>query len=214
MEVKKSDITGVLLAGGKSRRMGNDKRNLVLGGETLLIRALGVLSQIFKEVIVVLGKEDFPIENDAVRVVHDIIPNRAAAGGLYTGLTFATNQKIFVVACDMPFLNSSLIRYMVSLSGPFDITIARLSQGIQTMHGIYSKRCLPVLEKMVKGEDLRLQGLLNDSSLVLRTVSESEMLPYDSHLLSFMNLNSPSDFELARKVMTSSLKRQDDPGNQ
>ena len=198
------EITGVLLAGGKSRRMGRDKRNLVLGGETLLNRALNVLVEIFPEVLVVFGEESFAIPNDRVRVVHDLIPNRAAAGGLYTGLSYSTHSKSFVVACDMPFLNSSAIKYLITLSEGFDITSVKLSHGLQTMHGIYSKSCVPFLQKMVKDESLRLQELFSESSLRLRQVPESEMFPFDPQLLSFMNLNSPADLEFARKVIESS----------
>ncbi len=202
--MKNDQITGIVLAGGKSRRMGNDKRTLVLDGETLFNRALGVLLQVFHEVIVVLGQEEFPIEDDRIRVVHDIIPNRAAAGGLYTGLSYATNLKIFVVACDMPFLNPNAIRYMTTLSDSFDMTLAELTHGIQTMHGIYSKRCLPYLEHMVKEEKLRLHDLLENPSLAVKKVHEFELLPFDPHLLSFMNLNSPADLELARKIKRAS----------
>ncbi len=212
MEIKNSQISGVLLAGGKSRRMGKDKRILILDGETLLNRALGVLVQVFQEVIVVLGEEEFAIDYHTVRVVHDIIPNCAAAGGLFTGLSYATNPNIFVVACDMPFLDPVVIQHMASLSGTFDMTLAELTQGIQMTHGIYSKRCLSVLEKMVKGGDLRLQDLLKDSSLSLRKVPEVEITPVDPQLLSFMNLNSPADLELARKITRSSSKRQDESG--
>ena len=102
MGIGEKDITGILLAGGKSRRMGKDKRTLLLDGETLFNRALDVLVEIFSEVIVVLGQEEFSVNNDHVRVVNDLIPNRAAAGGLYTGLFYATQQRVFVVACDMP----------------------------------------------------------------------------------------------------------------
>jgi len=204
MGKKIKNITGVLLAGGKSRRMGNDKRIIIFKGESLFQRALGVLVQVFQEVIVVLGKEEFSFDEGNVRVVHDIIPNRAAAGGLYTGLSYATNSRIFVVACDMPFLNQNVIRYMASLSENFDITLAELPQGIQTMHGIYSKQCLFTLENMVKKENLRLQEILKDSSLTLRKVEESEILPFDSQLLSFMNLNSPADLELAQKIQSPS----------
>jgi molybdenum cofactor guanylyltransferase len=203
--MKITHITGVLLAGGKSRRMGNDKRTILIDGESLFNRALGVLKSVFQEVIVVLGEEDYPVNDEHIRVVHDIIPNRAAAGGLYTGLSYVTNSKIFVVACDMPFLNPEVIRYMATIANEVDITLAQLAHGPQTMHGIYSKSCLPSLEKMVKEENLRLQELLNDPSLRVRMVPESNILPLDPHLLSFMNLNSPADLELARKIKRSSL---------
>lgn len=203
MEIEEFDITGVLLAGGKSRRMGTDKRSLVLNGETLFNRALGVLVRIFPEVLVVLGQNDFPVHHEKVRIVNDLIPNRAAAGGLYTGLHFATHPRIFVVACDMPFLNSEVIRYMANLTSPGDITLVELNHGLQTMHAMYSKRCLSFLEQMVKSENLRVQDLINQPSLEVKKVSESEVAPYDRNLLSFMNINSPADFELARKIVDS-----------
>jgi len=194
------DVTGVLLAGGKSQRMGKDKRTLVLEGKTLVDRSLAVLLEIFPEVIVVLGQHDFPIHHDHVRIVKDLIPDRAAAGGLYTGLHFSTHSRVFVVACDMPFLNGEVIRYVTSISAGYDITLVELGHGLQTMHAVYSKRCLAPLEHMVKREHLRLQDLLLEPTLTIHKIAEGDVLPYDKHLLSFMNLNSPADYELARKM--------------
>lgn len=198
-----TDITGVLLAGGKSRRMGKDKRNLILQGETLFDRALDVLVETFKEVMVVLGADDFPVKYDKVRVVNDLIPNRAAAGGLYTALYYASTPRVFVVACDMPFLNPEVIRYMASQSLDADITLAELAHGLQTMHAVYSKSCQPHLELMVKSEKLRVQSLLDVSSLQIRKITESDIFPIDKNLRSFMNLNSPADYEMARKMSLS-----------
>ena len=198
--MKEKNIAGVLLAGGKSRRMGIDKRMLVVKGETLFNRALSVLVKIFQEIIVVVGQDNFSLKSERVRVVQDVIPNRAAAGGLYTGLLYAESPRVFAVACDMPFLNPVAVKYLVSISDKFDLTLVELRRGLQTMHGIYSKGCLSILEEMVKGENLRLQDLGNEASLLVRKVSESEILPYDPNLLSFMNLNSPADLELARKI--------------
>ena len=201
--MKELSISGVLLAGGKSRRMGKDKRHLTLEGKTLFDRSLEVLLEIFQEVIVVLGQDDFSVQYHDVRIVYDVIPNRAAAGGLYTGLQYALNPKVFVVACDMPFLNAQVIRYMASISNDSDITLAELAHGPQTMHALYSKRCLPLLEGMVKSENLRLQDLLESPNLTIQKVPECEIIPFDKHCLSFMNVNSPSDFEMARKIFNT-----------
>ena len=98
-------VTGVLLAGGKSRRMGEDKRYLVVGEQTLLERGLDLLRSIFQEVLVVIAQDSPPLDVDA-RVVRDLVPDCGSLGGLYTGLTQATTLYIFVVACDMPFSRS------------------------------------------------------------------------------------------------------------
>src|SRR6267143_373552 len=107
------EVTGVLLAGGKSRRMGEDKRYLVVGEQTLLERGLGVLRSIFQEVLVVIAQDNPPLGVDA-RVVRDLVPDCGSLGGLYTGLTQATAPCIFVVACDMPFLNQAVIAQFTS----------------------------------------------------------------------------------------------------
>lgn len=199
----KFDITGILLAGGKSRRMGSDKRYLVLGGETLFVRTLSVLQQMFQEVVVVLSNLDFEVKQPDVRVVTDLIPNCATVGGLYTGLYYATRPKVFVVACDMPFLQPPVINYLCSISPSSDITLVHLAAGIQPMHALYSKKCLPIFENMIKTENFQLKSIANETTLSIRIVQESEIQSRDPHLLSFFNLNTPEDVGLAQKMIFS-----------
>ena len=199
----KFDITGILLAGGKSRRMGSDKRYLVLGGETLFVRTLSVLQQMFQEVVVVLSNLDFEVKQPDVRVVTDLIPNCATVGGLYTGLYYATRPKVFVVACDMPFLQPPVINYLCSISPGSDITLVHLAAGIQPMHALYSKKCLPIFENMIKTENFQLKSIANETTLSIRIVQESEIQSRDPHLLSFFNLNTPEDVGLAQKMIFS-----------
>ena len=191
----------MLLAGGKSRRMGTDKRVLILEGETLLTRALRVLEDLFPEVLVVLAERDHQISSESCKVVTDIIPHCATAGGLYTGLTYAQNEQVFVVACDMPFLNQKLIQFMAEEATDFDMTVGRLLQGIQPLHGFYRKTCLPFLETMIRNQDLKIQHLIENPGLAANILEESVLKENDRHLLSFMNVNTPSDMEMARKLV-------------
>ena len=107
------EVTGVLLAGGKSRRMGEDKRYLVVGEETLLERGLGVLRSVFQEVLIVIAQNSPPLGVDA-KVARDLVPECGSLGGLYTGLMQAATPWIFVVACDMPFLDQAVIAQFTS----------------------------------------------------------------------------------------------------
>ena len=200
-ELKVEEITGVLLAGGKSRRMGIDKRRILLNGQTLVERVLAVLESMYSEVLVVVAEGDLQFEAHKSRVVTDIIPNCATAGGLFTGLSYAENEVVFVVACDMPFLHKGLITHMASRVENFDITVAELTHGIQPLHGFYRKNCLPALERMIKANDLKVQHLFNDPNLSTQLMGERELQDIDPHLLSFMNVNTPSDLEMARKVL-------------
>jgi molybdenum cofactor guanylyltransferase len=143
-----TDVTGVLLAGGKSRRMGEDKRFILVGQETLFDRSLTVLRELFEAVCVVIAQDSPPLQAD-VPVVRDLIPDCGSLGGLYTGLRLAKTQHIFVVACDMPFLTPHVIRHMVQLKDSADIVISRWATRLQPTHAVYGRKCLPVIEEMM-----------------------------------------------------------------
>ena len=195
------DVTGVLLAGGKSRRMGEDKRYLVVGEQTLLERGLGVLRSIFQEVLVVIAQDSLPLGVDA-RVVRDLVPDCGSLGGLYTGLTQATTPYIFVVACDMPFLDPAVITQFTSRRASADIVIAKLAARLHPMHALYGKGCLPVLEQMIRARQLKIQEMVSHGSLRVQYVTEADLLTIDPFWHSFQNVNTPADLEAARSLLT------------
>lgn len=202
MNAQLSDMTGIVLAGGKSRRMGRDKRFLELEGQPLLKRALSVLEALFTEVLVVAAEKGPELSGLGHRVVTDLIPGCAALGGLYTGLSLASRSRVFVVGCDMPFLASAAILKMAELSGRADVAMARLRTGLQPMHAVYSKSCLPHLERMARTGNLKVQDLCHASGLEVRLIAEEELQEADPQFLSFMNVNTPADLELARKLVS------------
>lgn len=191
------DVTGILLAGGKSRRMGKDKRFLLIGEQALFERTLAVLRSVFQTTCVVIAQDSQPLEG-AVPVVRDLVADCGSLGGLYTGLKQAHTEYVFVVACDMPFLNPTLARHMVSLKDKADIVMVRLEQGLQPTHALYSRRCLPVIEEMLQARHLKIQHLVAHQSLRIRFVTESEWRKIDHEGLSFINVNTPADLDAAR----------------
>ena len=195
------DVTGVLLAGGNSRRMGEDKRYLVVGEQTLLERGLAVLRSIFQEVLVVIAQDSLPLNVDA-RVVRDLVPDCGSLGGLYTGLTQATTPYIFVVACDMPFLDPAVITQFTSRRASADIVMAKLAARLHPMHALYGKRCLPVVDQMIQARQLKIQGMVSHSSLRVQYVTEADLLTIDPSGRSFHNVNTPADLEVARSLLS------------
>jgi molybdenum cofactor guanylyltransferase len=195
-----NEVTGVLLAGGKSRRMGEDKRYLVVGEETLLERGLGVLRSVFQEVLVVIAQDSPPVGVDA-RVVRDLVPECGSLGGLYTGLMRATTSSIFVVACDMPFLDRTVIAQFTSRRATADIVMAKLAAQLHPMHALYGNRCLPVLEQMIQARQLKIQELVSHASLRVQYVTEADLLAIDPSGRSFQNVNTPADLEAARSLL-------------
>jgi molybdenum cofactor guanylyltransferase len=195
------DVTGVLLAGGNSRRMGEDKRYLVVGEQTLLERGLAVLRSIFQEVLVVIAQDSLPLKV-AARVVRDLVPDCGSLGGLYTGLTQATTPYIFVVACDMPFLDPAVITQFTSRRASADIVMAKLAARLHPMHALYGKGCLPVLEQMIRARQFKIQEMLSHASLHVRYVTEADLLTVDPSGRSFYNVNTPADLEAARSLLS------------
>ncbi len=194
------EVTGVLLAGGKSRRMGEDKRHLVVGEQTLLERGLAVLQSIFCEVLVVIAQDSPPLKV-AARVVRDLVPDCGSLGGLYTGLTQATTPYIFVVACDMPFLNQTVITQFTSRRGTADIVMARLADRLHPMHALYGKRCVPALEEMIRARQFKIQEVVSHSFLRVHYVTEADLLTIDPSGHSFYNVNTMADLEAARSLL-------------
>jgi molybdopterin-guanine dinucleotide biosynthesis protein A len=198
--VMETEVTGILLAGGKSRRMGEDKRHLVVGEQTLLERGLAVLHAIFQEVLVVIAQDSPPLAVDA-RVIRDLVPDCGSLGGLYSGLMQATTPWVFVVACDMPFLNQAVIAQFTSRRTIADIVMAKLDARLQPMHALYGKPCLPVLEQMVRARQLKIQEMVSQSSLQVCYVTEADLLSIDPSGRSFYNVNTLADLEAARSLL-------------
>ncbi|HKO30579.1 MAG TPA: molybdenum cofactor guanylyltransferase [Nitrospiraceae bacterium] len=195
-----TELTGVILAGGKSLRMGQDKRYLVVGEQTLLERGLGVLRRIFQEVLVVIAQDSPPLEIDA-RVVRDLVPDCGSLGGIYTGLTQATTPYIFVTACDMPFLNQAVITQFTNRINTADIVMARLAARLHPMHALYSKGCLPAMEQMIVARQLKIRELVSHASLRVQYVTEADLLTIDPTWRSFYNVNTPEDLEAACSLL-------------
>lgn len=199
------DVTGVLLAGGKSRRMGQDKRFLSVGTDTLYERSLAVLRAVFEQVVVVVAQDSPLIESD-VPVLRDLIPDCGSLGGLYTGLKQVGSEWVFAVACDMPFLDQATVRYFAGLKGEADVVMAKLQNGLHPMHALYHRHCLPIMEQLLRAKDLKIHQLADHPSLRVRLITPEELVSLDPEGRSFFNVNTPDDLSAARSIHGQSLK--------
>ena len=125
-------MASIVLAGGRSTRLGQDKVSLVIGGEGLLQRTINHLRQLNQEIILVLAQGQLPPEFDNstdVRITTDVKSGKGPLIGIFTGLQASNDDYSVIVACDMPFLNIELLRYMIglrSMANPF--LILKISQ--------------------------------------------------------------------------------------
>jgi molybdopterin-guanine dinucleotide biosynthesis protein A len=199
--IKIDNATALVLAGGRSIRMGKDKRFIQVGGHTLFDRVLDSLEPLFEEVIISVAVESDRLPTRGHRVVPDTMPNCATLGGVYSGLSVSDRDWVFAVACDMPFVNPSVIRTLADARDDADFVIAKLKSRLQPMHAFYRKTCLPVLAKMAQGGDLRLQGLVSIPALHGHVLTDMEVIQSSEEELSFLNVNTPADLALARRLL-------------
>ncbi len=187
-------MTGVILAGGESRRMGADKAFLDLDGMPLIGRVLSVFLSQFDQTIIVTKRPEL-FKDFRVRVVKDALDVKGPLTGIYTGLLNARSEQCFVAACDMPFLNPRLIAYMAEVTGNFDAVVPLVEGLPEPLHAIYHRRNLPLMETAIRGGDLKISQLIDQ--LRVRYLSEHEITYYDPQKRSFMNLNTPEQYKEA-----------------
>ena len=148
----KTKMTAIILAGGNSIRMGENKAFLQIQGVPIIIRICTLLRHLFEEIIIVTNQKDLFNDFDS-KIYTDLIPNKGALGGLYTGIFFSTFQYSFCVACDMPFLNGNLVQFLIKNINGEDAIVPRTADGLQPLHAIYSKSCLgPMKDVIAKGK--------------------------------------------------------------
>jgi len=190
--------TGAVMAGGKSRRFGQDKALLRLGGETLLARSLRILGSL-TAVQLVIGPPERGPESGPATVVSDAFPDSGPLGGIYTALRASTCPHVLVVACDMPFLNVDLLRYLLTLMDEADIVLPRIDSHGEQLHAIYASSCLDPMKRRLESADYKIDRVFGD--VRVRTVEEDELRLYDPELRSFWNVNTPADWECAQDLV-------------
>jgi molybdopterin-guanine dinucleotide biosynthesis protein A len=193
-------VTAIILAGGKSRRLGRSKALEPIDGKRLIDRVVERLELQASEILIVTsrGQLDLPISGGA-EVLVDLYPDKGPLGGIYTGLTSARFPHSLVVACDMPFLNVRLLGYMVKLSRDFDAVVPKLGEGrLEPLHAIYSKNCLGRIKPQLEGGKLEAYSFLD--SMLVRYIGRAECQRFDPQLLSFFNINHQSDLDQALLV--------------
>ena len=191
----------IVLAGGKGLRLGRDKALAEIDGENLLQRVISRLGFLNSDIILVVTGSQQPLEiagYPKLKIVTDIYPGKGPLVGIYSGLLGSDSAYNLVVACDMPFLNKHLIGYMLDVSAGFDITIPRLGNMVEPLHAIYSKNCLKAIEKLLVEDSLKTDSLLK--MVKVRYVEAGEIDSFDPEHLSFFNVNTKADLDIAREL--------------
>ena len=188
------DVTGVLLAGGKSRRMGRDKARMTFNGQSLFERSLGLLQRFFPAVLIAGDRPELAGPN--LPAIPDIYPG-SALGGLHTGLKAAKTDWIFVAPCDMPYPDGRIVERLLEHRDGFDAVVPRTPKGYEPVFALYHRNCLPQMEAMLRQNRFRIYDFYQ--RIRIRYLDPPE-LP-EGWQRSLINVNTPQD--LARIPFTA-----------
>lgn len=192
-------VTVVILAGGLSRRMGQDKLFLDVGGVPLFERVLQPMQQLFRQVVVIANERD-PFRYYSFPVYQDIYPG-SALGGLFTGLFHAKTHWTFVSAGDLPFVNVEVVNYLLSLASDCDVVVPYSEKGAEPLFACYAKSCLPVMEQALKNSQFKIVDLFD--TLTVCHVPFSQLADIRGIENAFINLNCLEDLSLSNQLLIS-----------
>jgi molybdopterin-guanine dinucleotide biosynthesis protein A len=206
-----NDITGFILAGGKSKRMGTNKSLLKIGGITIIERVVNLMKDLFREVLIITNQpEEFSFLN--LMMQEDIHKNTEPLAGIHSALVHTTTERNFIISCDMPLMTAEVIKYLVEYPTKKPITITRADNFIQQLCGVYSKSLVPFIEEIIKENNIwrdeknpeqskrgcRVLELIKNVPAEIIDI-EKEYSDYKPG--TFYNMNRPEEFSFIKDIL-------------
>lgn len=196
--IVKKLVSVAVLAGGRSKRMGRDKAFLEVGGRPVIERVLARVKPLTDDLFISTNSPE-KYKRFGLPMVVDVYPHKAALGGIYSVIEASRSDHVLVVACDMPFLNVDLLQYLIELAPTADVVAPLIdSPQPETLHTVYSKNCLPAIKPRLLADKLRIVGFFEDVSV--RYVGREEVARFDPHFYSFINMNTPEDWQKVQAI--------------
>ncbi len=193
-------LTVAIIAGGQSSRMGRDKAFLKLGGKSLIERVSAASADLGQSETILITNKPHDYRHLGLQMHPDILPGRGSLGGIYTALARAANPAALVLACDMPFINTKLLRFMIAqMDEATDIVVPRVDGYPQGMHAIYRKTCLAPIRAQLEANRLKIIRFYDKMRVTY--LDEADWEPYGADGIAFTNLNTPAELARARELI-------------
>ncbi len=191
-------VTALLLAGGASSRMGENKALLEVGGVTQVERIMNVIVSLSDEILLVANDPE-PYAHLKLRQISDLKQGYGPLMGLYSGLRAASHEICILVACDMPFISRPLVRHLLTQACDYDVVVPDTADGFHPLHAVYRRSgCLPAIEVAMLLQKRRMISFYGD--VRVRRVSGDEISPFDPHGIALMNVNTSEQLAAAREL--------------
>lgn len=192
-------LTGIILAGGKSLRMGQDKGLILLNDRPLITYAIEALKPLVSELLIVANSPGY--EHFGYRVIPDLIPDSGPLGGILTGLTHSNSEWNVVLSCDTPFVSTKLFEHMLSNTNGHQAVLARHEGELEPLAGLYHKSCLKPIEELISSRQLKMRRAVKQLNLKEVMVDVHNSF-YEDRL--FQNINTKETLLLAEKQLKDS----------
>jgi len=202
------NITGIILSGGKSTRMGENKSLMNLGDNTVIERVVELMQSLFSDVILITNStEEYKFLN--IPMFEDIYKHRGPIAGVHSGLLNSTTENNFIISCDIPLMTSEIIEYLVNYKTTHPITVCRADGFVQQLAGRYSKSLLLEIENIlqIEEDEIRNPNQKRRKCNVLSLLDKvgSEIIDVKNLIFykhgTFLNMNRPEDYkEILEKI--------------
>lgn len=197
----RNDIKGIILCGGKSSRMQTNKALLKLGNKTVIEIILDEMRKVFDEVIISANDcDDFSFLN--LPMIKDSFTDRGPLSGIYSALQYSNTQKNFITTCDLPFIESEMIEYLIKTDSEKDIIIPAINSRPERLFGVYKKSVLNIIEEIFKAsvQDKSVKGSVYElhNKAEVESIEINNLSFYNESL--FLNMNTPEDYEKVKSI--------------
>jgi molybdopterin-guanine dinucleotide biosynthesis protein A len=178
--------------------MGTDKALVRIGGRPIVERVIDQVQPLTDDLVLIAGTPD-SYAHLGLPILADLIPGKGPLGGLYTAIALAQHEYVLVLGCDIPFLNLSLLRFLIGLRAGYDAVVPLDRKGYpQGLHAVYGKGCLGPIRRRLDASLLKVSGFFADVSV--RYVRSDDIDRFDPEQLCFFNANTPGDILEAERL--------------
>jgi len=189
--------SGVIMAGGRSSRMKFNKAFAQVGGKPVVQIIIEKLQPLFQELIII-SNEPHLFTSFGLPIYQDIYPYLGPVGGIHSALVNASYDQMFILGCDMPFMNMQLVEYMLSKISNYDSVVPEINSYLQPLAAVYKRTCLPVFTECLENDKLKLTRIFSElNALVL---NEDELQKFGSVKEMFFNVNDPDALAQAQEI--------------
>jgi len=192
----KKKTTGIILCGGKSSRMGKNKALLTLNGKFIIRYVIDVLNEFCDNLLISTNTDELNFLN--IETVADEYKNIGPIAGILSALKKSSTEQNIILSCDTPFITREFIAYMLRETNTYDVLLPVFNDHLQPMTGIFNKRLIPHIEQEISEGNYIPPRIFEKSKLKKLRVNENTS-GWHQHL--FFNINSPEDYDLARKII-------------